>query len=193
MKEARQFSYVTKEIVENGSIEIHSTEEDMVKLSEVNLYNQYMKECRQKMRDLHILRGDYILINFLMVALFMFAKYTPILILPQKDSVFIRLVVEIIIATVYIFLCFISCLWKGELEFVPSLIMTIALLFIHSLFWILFVFNIIYLAIYRYKKGYLSKEIGYPLFYDIRIDRIRKKTYDVQRKQERKGEENESV
>ena len=65
MKEARQFSYVTKEIVENGSIEIHSTEEDMVKLSEVNLYNQYMKECREKMRELHILRGYYILINFL--------------------------------------------------------------------------------------------------------------------------------
>ena len=193
MNGPRQFDFVTKEIVENGSIEIHSTEEDMVKLSEVNLYNQYMKECRQKMRDLHILRGYYILINFLLVAIFMFEKYTPILILPQKDSVFIRLVVEIIIATVYIFLCFISCLWKGELEFVPSLIMTIALLFIHSLFWILFVFNIIYLAIYRYKKGYLSKEIGYPLFYDIRIDRIRKKTYDVQRKQERKGEQNENL
>ena len=65
MKEARQFSYVTKEIVENGSIEIHSTEEDMVKLSEVNLYNQYMKECRQKMRSLRILREYYLLIRSL--------------------------------------------------------------------------------------------------------------------------------
>ena len=183
MKEARQFSYVTKEIVEKGSIEIQSTEEDMVKLSEVNLYNQYVKECRQKMRDLYILRVYYLLLNVILVAIFMFEKYTPILILPQKDSVFIRLVIEIIIATVYIVLCFISCLWKGELEFVPSLIMTIVLLFIHSFFWILLAFNIVYLAIYRYKMGCLSQEIGYPLFYDIRIDRIRKKTYDVERKQ----------
>ena len=193
MKEARQFSYVTKEIVENGSIEIHSTEEDMVKLSEVNLYNQYMKECRQKMRELHILRGYYLLINFLMAVYFMIAKYTPILVLPQKDSVIVRFVVEIIIVGVYIFICFLFCLWKGELKLVFNFVMSIMLLFIHSLFWILFVFNVIYLIVYRNKQGCLSMEIGYPLFYDIRIDRIRKKTYDVERKQERKGEQNENL
>ena len=193
MKEARQFSYVTKEIVENGSIEIHSTEEDMVKLSEVNLYNQYMKECREKMRSLRILREYYLLINFFMTFLFMFYKYLPIMMEPQENIVFIRFTVEIIIVALYLLLCFWFCLWKGELEFIPNLIMTIVLLFIYSQFWILFAFNVIYLLIYKYKKGGLSEEMGYPLFYDIRIDRIRKKTYDVERKQERKGEENESV
>ena len=194
MNGPRQFDFVTKEIVENGSIEIHSTKEDMVKLSEVNIYNQYMRECRNKMRELHILRGYYLLLNFLMVVGFMFAKYTPILILPQKNAVIIRFIVEILIATVYIVLCFIFCLWKDELKLVPNIIMTIVLLFIYSSFWFLFANNIIFLVIYRYKAGYLSKEIGYPLFYDIRIDRIRKKTYDVQGKiGERKGEKNEDI
>ena len=187
MNGPRQFDFVTKEIVENGSIEIHSTKEDMVKLSEVNIYNQYMRECRNKMRELHILRGYYLLLNFLMVVGFMFAKYTPILILPQKNAVIIRFIVEILIATVYIVLCFIFCLWKGELKLVPNIIMTIVLLFIYSSFWFLFANNIIFLVIYRYKAGYLSKEIGYPLFYDIRIDRIRKKTYDVQGKKDNKA------
>ena len=194
MNEPRQFDFVTKEIIEKGSIEIHSTKEDMVKLSEVNIYNQYMRECRNKMRELHILRGYYLLLNFLMVVGFMFAKYTPILILPQKNAVIIRFIVEILIATVYIVLCFIFCLWKDELKLVPNIIMTIVLLFIYSSFWFLFANNIIFLVIYRYKAGYLSKEIGYPLFYDIRIDRIRKKTYDVQGKiGERKGEKNEDI
>ena len=110
MNGPRQFDFVTKEIIEKGSIEIHSTKEDMVKLSEVNIYNQYMRECRNKMRELHILRGYYLLLNFLMVVGFMFAKYTPILILPQKNAVIIRFIVEILIATVYIVLCFIFCI-----------------------------------------------------------------------------------
>ena len=193
MNEPRHFSYITKEIVENGSIEIYSTEEDMVKLSEVNLYNQYMKECRQKMRSLRILREYYLLINFFMTFLFMFYKYLPIMMEPQENIVFIIFTVEIIIVVLYLFLCFWFCLWKGELEFIPNLIMTIVLLFIYSQFWILFTFNIIYLLVYKYKKGGLSEEMGYPLFYDIRIDRIRKKTYDVERKQERKGERYEDI
>jgi len=183
MKEARQFSHITKEIVEKGSIEIYSTEEDMIKLSEINLYNQYMKECRQKMRDLHILRGYYFLINSLTIFLIMFNKYLPILMEPQEDSVIIRFIIEIMIVAVYLFLCFWFCLWKGGLELVPNLIMTIILLFICLAFGVLLAFNVIYLLIYKYKKGGLAEEIGYPLFYDIRIDRIRKKTYDVQRKE----------
>lgn len=182
MNEPRQFSYITKEIVEKGSIEIHSTEEDMVKFSEVNLYNEYMKECRQKMRELHILRNYYLLINIVMSIVLMIEKYTSILMLPQEKAVFIRFVIEIILVAAYIFINFVFCLWKGEMDFIPNVVITIPLLFIDSFFWILFVFNIIYCGIYRYKKGGLAEELGYPLFYDIRIDRIRKKTYDVQRK-----------
>ena len=104
MIEARQFSYITKEIVEKGSIEIHSTEEDMVKLSEVNIYNEYMKECRHKMRELFILRNYYLFVTSILSILFMFAKYTPILILPQEKEVFVRLIVEIILIVVYIFI-----------------------------------------------------------------------------------------
>ena len=182
MIEARQFSYITKEIVEKGSIEIHSTEEDMVKLSEVNIYNEYMKECRHKMRELFILRNYYLLVTSILSILFMLAKYTPILILPQEKEVFVRLIVEIILIVVYIFINFLFCLWKGEMDFIPNVIITIPLLFIAPLFWTLFVFNIVYCGVYRYKKGGITEEPGYPLFYDIQIDRIRKKTYDVQRK-----------
>ena len=179
MIEARQFSYITKEIVEKGSIEIHSTEEDMVKLSEVNIYNEYMKECRHKMRELFILRNYYLLVTSILSILFMLSKYTPILILPQEKEVFVRFIVEIILIVVYIFINFLFCLWKGEMDFIPNIIITIPLLFIAPLFWTLFVFNIVYCGVYRYKKGGITEEPGYPLFYDIQIDRIRKKTYDV--------------
>ena len=182
MNEPRKFSYVTREIIEKGSIEIHSTEEDMIKFSEVNLYNQYMKECRQKMRELLRLRNYYLLINIVMSIVLMIEKYTPILMNPQEKEVFIRLIIEIILVAVYIFINFVFCLWKGEMDFIPNVVITIPLLFVEPLFWALFTFNIIYCGIYRYKKGGLSEEPGYPLFYDIRIDRIRKKTYDVQRK-----------
>ena len=40
----RYFEHITEDIVKNGSIEIHSTKEDLEKISSVNLYNQYMKE-----------------------------------------------------------------------------------------------------------------------------------------------------
>lgn len=188
MNGPRHYSYITKEIVQNGNIEIYSTEEDMIKLSEVNLYNQYMKECRQKMRDLHLLSNYYLLINAILSFLFMMAKYTPILMEAQEKSVFIRFIVEIILVALYIFINFVFCLWKDKLDFIPNVVITIPLLFIAPLYWTLFIFNIVYCGFYRYRKGTLGEELGYPLFYDIRIDRIRKKTYDVKRKKEAEDE-----
>lgn len=190
MKEPRHFNYITSEIVKKGTIEIYSTEEDMIKLSEVNLYNQYMKECREKMRDLHLLSNIYLLINIILSLLFMMAKYTPILIEAQERSMFIRLIIEIVLVVLFIFINFVFCLWKEKLDFFPNVVIAIPLLFIDSLYWTLFIFDIVYCGIYRYKKGALGDEPGYPLFYDISVDRIRKKTYDVQRKKET---ENESI
>lgn len=179
MNGPRHFKYVTEEIVKNGCIEIHSTAEDMDKISQVNLYNQYMKECRQKMKDLRIMRNYYLLINICLTLIIMFAKYVPIVIEPQDTSVYVRFVINIIIVVTYLVVSFILCLWKGELDFWPNVLMVIALLFIDKLYWFQFAIDIIYCGVYQYVKGNLGMEPGYPLFYDIKIDRVRGKVYDT--------------
>lgn len=180
----RQFKYITEEIIKRGSIDIYSTKEDMDKLSHINLYNQYMKECRQTMKDLHRLRSYYLLINICLSLYFMFAKYVPIMIEPMDKSMFIRLIVEILLVVIHLATGFVSCLWKDELYFLPNVLITAVLLYILPLYWILLAINIVFCGVYRYKKGNLGMEPGYPLFYDIRIDRIRGKVYETKEKME---------
>ena len=182
MNGPRHFQYVTEEIVKSGCIEIHSTAEDMDKISQVHLYNQYMKECRQKMKDLHFWRNFYLIINILLTMDFMLTKYVPILLDSQSTSAYAKLIIDVIIVIIHLFICFLFCLWKGELDIIPNVLSTGALLFIDELFLIQLIFNLIFCGFYRYKKGSLGQEPGYPLFYDIRIDRVRGKVYDTRPK-----------
>ena len=179
MNGPRYFEYVTEDIVKNGCIEIYSTKEDMDKISQVHLYNQYMKECRQKMKDLHFWRNFYLIINILLTMDFMLTKYVPIMMESQGTSAYAKLVIDVIIVIIHLFICFLFCLWKGELDIIPNVLSTGALLFIDELFLIQLLFNLIFCGFYRYKKGSLGQEPGYPLFYDIRIDRVRGTVYDT--------------
>ena len=179
MNGPRYFEYVTEDIVKNGCIEIYSTKEDMDKISQVHLYNQYMKECRQKMKDLHFWRNFYLIINILLTMDFMLTKYVPIMMESQGTSAYTKLVIDVIIVIIHLFICFLFCLWKGELDIIPNVLSTGALLFIDELFLIQLLFNLIFCGFYRYKKGSLGQEPGYPLFYDIRIDRVRGTVYDT--------------
>ena len=91
MYEPRQFKYITKEIVKNGSIEIHSTPEDMEKLSHVNLYNQYMKECRAKMQELKYIRNIYLVANIFMIFSIMMLTFASEMMFAQDNKFFIKL------------------------------------------------------------------------------------------------------
>ncbi len=203
MNGPRHFKYITEEIVKNGCIEIHSTAEDMDKISQVNFYNQYMKECRQKMKDLHNMRNCYLLINICLMLIIMYDKYAPMMLEAQDASVYVKFVINIIIVVTYLVVNFIFCLWKGELDFWPNVLTTIALLFIDKFYWFQLAFNIVYCGVYRYKKGSLGMEPGYPLFYDIRIDRVRGKVYgtkvnppvypEIEKEQEMPEETNEGL
>lgn len=175
----RYFEHITEDIVKKGCIEIYSTAEDMEKISQVHLYNQYMNECRQKMKDLHAWRNFYLIVNILLTIDFMITKYLPIMLDSQGTSAYIKLVIDVIIVVAHLFVCFLFCMWKGELDFLPNVLSTAALLFIDELFLIQLIFNLIYCVFYRYKKGSLGEEPGYPLFYNIRIDRVRGKVYDT--------------
>ena len=175
MNGPRHFNYLTEDIIKSGTIEIYSTPEDLDKISSINLYNQYMKECRQKMMELRILRYNYLIVNICMIIVFMLAKYVPIMMEPQAKIFYIRLVLDILLVIIHLILGFIYCLWKDELEFLPNIVTTAVLLFVNYLFGFLLLTNIIFCGIYRYKKGYLGLEPGYPLFCDLRIERIRRK------------------
>ena len=179
----RYFEHITEDIVKNGSIEIHSTKEDLEKISSVNLYNQYMKECRQKMKSLYLMRNSYLLMDCILTLLFMFAKYFPIMIEVQDGRVYLKLVIDIVIVIVHIALSFIFCIWKSELEFWPNVFNSAVLVFIDKKYGILFLLNTVICIVYRYKKGNLGSEPGYPLFYDIRIGRVRGKIYNTDKKE----------
>ena len=183
MNGPRYFEYITEDIIKNGCIEIHSTKEDLEKISSINLYNQYMKECRQKMKSLHIMRNYYLLIDMVITLLFMIAKYVPIMMEAQNNRMYIRLVIDIVIVIVHLAVSFVFCLWKSELELWPNVINSAVLLLIDKWYWIVFFFNTVYCISYRYKKGNLGLEPGYPLFYDIRIDRVRGKVYNTGKKE----------
>ena len=180
----RHFEYITEEIKKRGSIEIYSTKEDMNKLTYVGLYNQYMKECRQIMKDLRKLRNVYVLINIYFSLYFMLIKYVQIMIEPMDKSMFIRLVVEILLVIIHLATSFVMCIWKDELDFLPNVLITAPLLYIGSIYWVLLITNIVFCGVYRYKKGNLGMEPAYPLFYDLRIDRVRGKVYERKEKLE---------
>ena len=179
MDEPKQYKYITKDIVKNGSIEIYSTPEDMEKLSEVNQYNQYMKECRIKMNELRILRNIYPLTNVFIMVCLMLLTYASDMMFVQDKAFFTKFLVSIFLIVAYAAVYFFLSFWRNELEFFPNVIMSALLLFIDLSFLVLLVINIGFCGVYRYKKGCLGEEIGYPLFYDLKVDRIRGKTYDT--------------
>lgn len=176
----KQYKYITKDVVKNGSMEIRSTPEDMEKLSEINEYNEYMKECRAKMNELRILRNSYLVINVFVIACLLLTTFASSMMFPQEKPFYIKFAISIILIVVYLVIYFIFSFWKNELEFFPNVLMTATFLYINIEFLILLILNIIICGMYRYKKGYLGEEPGYPLFYDIRIERIRGKVYDSQ-------------
>ena len=103
MNGPRHFNYLTEDIIKSGTIEIYSTPEDLDKISSINLYNQYMKECRQKMMELRILRYNYLIVNICMIIVFMLAKYVPIMMEPQAKIFYIRLVLDILLVIIHYF------------------------------------------------------------------------------------------
>lgn len=182
MDEPRQFKYITKEIVKEGSIEIHSTPEGMEKLTDVNLYNQYMKECRAKMQELKHIRNIYLVANIFVIFCIMMLTFASEMMFAQDNKFFIKFLVSIFLIVVYAAVYIYTSFWKNELEFFPNVLMTATFIFVDIKFLLLLIINIIICGLYRYKKGSLGAEFGYPLFYDIRIDRIRGKIYDTQMK-----------
>ena len=79
----------------------------------------------------------------------------------------------------YVGAYFVQSLLKDDLNFFLNVWTTASLLFIDLLFVNLLLFNIVYCGIYRYKRDKIIEELGYPLFCDIRIDRIRNDKYVV--------------
>lgn len=180
MDEPRQFKYITKEIVKEGCIEIHSTPEDMEKLTDVNLYNQYMKECRAKMQELKHIRNIYLVANIFMIFCIMMLTFASEMMFAQDHKFFIKFLTGIFIIVAYAAVYIYTSFWKNELEFFPNVLMTVAFLFVDIKFLFMVIVNIIICGLYRYKKGSLGLEMGYPLFYDIRVDRVRGKVYNTQ-------------
>lgn len=180
MDEPKQYKYITKEIIKNGSIEIRSTPEDMEKLSEVNEYNRYMKECRAKMQELKHLRNAYLAMNVFAIGCLMLTTFASSMMFVQDKQFWVKFFVSVFLIVVYAVIYFLFSFWKNELEFFPNVLMTATFLYINPDFLYLLILNIVFCGIYRYKKGCLGEEIGYPLFYDLRVDRIRGKTYDSQ-------------
>ena len=180
MDEPKQYKYITKEIIKNGSIEIRSTPEDMEKLSEVNEYNRYMKECRAKMQELRHLRNAYLAMNVFAIGCLMLTTFASSMMFVQDKQFWVKFFVSVFLIVVYAVIYFLFSFWKNELEFFPNVLMTATFLYINPDFLYLLILNIVFCGIYRYKKGCLGEEIGYPLFYDLRVDRIRGKTYDSQ-------------
>lgn len=178
MDEPKQYKYITKEIVKNGSIEIHSTPEDMEKLTEVNEYNRYMKECRAKMQELTKLRTIYLVVNIFVIVCIMLTTFASSMMFVQDKQFWIKFFISLFLIVVYAVIYFLFSFWKNELEFFPNVLMTATFLYINIEFLILLAINIGICGFYRYKKGCLGEEMGYPLFYDLRVDRIRGKTYD---------------
>lgn len=180
MDEPKQYKYITKEIIKNGSIEIRSTPEDMEKLSEVNEYNRYMKECRAKMQELKHLRNAYLAMNVFAIGCLMLTTFASSMMFVQDKQFWVKFFVSVFLIVVYAVIYFLFSFSKNELEFFPNVLMTATFLYINPDFLYLLILNIVFCGIYRYKKGCLGEEIGYPLFYDLRVDRIRGKTYDSQ-------------
>lgn len=180
MDEPKQYKFITKEIVKKGSIEIHSTPEDMEKLSEVNEYNRYMKECRAKMQELKHLRNTYLVVNVFAIVCLMLTTFASSMMFVQDKQFWVKFFVSVFLIVVYAVIYFLFSFWKNELEFFPNVLMTVTFLYINMDFLILLTINIVICGMYRYKKGCLGEEMGYPLFYDLKIDRIRGKTYDSQ-------------
>lgn len=178
MDSPKIYKYITEEIVKNGSTTIHSTKEDMEKLAEVNEYNRYMKECRAKMQELKILRNVYLAANVFIIVCLMLLTFASDMMFAQDNKFFKKILVSLLLIVVYGIVYFLFSFWKNELEFFPNVIMTAVLLYIDLMFFILLVLNILLCGLYRYKKGCLGEEMGYPLFYDIKVDRVRGKTYD---------------
>lgn len=172
MEGPKQYEFITEEIVKKGEVTIYSTEEDMRKFKEINEYNCYMKVCRAKMMELKQIRETYLLCDVIVVAALIFT-------LILKRAVFLeKTLMCIVLLSIYIVVCLILPLLKSELEIISNALITGLLLFIDWLFVILLVMNIVFCLIYRIKKGRLGEEWGYPLFYDLRIDRIRNRNYN---------------
>lgn len=89
MDESKKYKYITKEIIKEGSIEIRSTPEDMEKLTEVNQYNQYMKECRAKMQELKHLRDIYLATNAFMLVFIMLLTFASDMMFAQDNNFFL--------------------------------------------------------------------------------------------------------
>ena len=174
MEEPRQYEFITEEIVKKGEVTIYSTEEDMRKLKEINEYNRYMKVCRAKMMELKQIRDTHLLSNVIVIA-------TLIFILLLKRTVFLeKPLMCVLLFLGYIVVYLVFSFWKSKLDLISNVSASAVLLFIDWLFVFLLAMNIIFCVVYRYKKGCLGEEIGYPLFYDIRIDRIRNRNYVVE-------------
>lgn len=178
MEGPKQYEFITDEIVKKGVVTIYSTEEDMRKLKEINTYNEYMKLCRTKMMELKQLREMYLLINVIIIATLIFTLVFNLL-LTSTVSI-IKPLLCVIFLIIYVIVYMVFSFMKGELDLMPNVLAAVPLLFVDWLFVILLVFNLVFCLFYRYKKGSLGEEIGYPLFYDIRIDRIRNRNYVVE-------------
>lgn len=176
----RQYKYITKEIVKNGSIEIHSTKEDMEKLAEVKEYNYYMKECRSKMNDLRIIRNIYLIANVVVIFTLMLFTFFAEMMFSQGNEIIVKFIISMLLIIAYAVVYFIFSFWRNELEFLPNVLMTVPLLYISWWFLLVLLMDIFFCGYYRYSKGFLGEEMGYPLFYDLKVDRIRGKTYDSQ-------------
>lgn len=174
MEGPKQYEFITDEIVKKGVVTIYSTEEDMRKLKEINTYNEYMKLCRAKMMELKQLREMYLLINVIIIATLIFT-------LLLKSTVFLdKPLICVILLLIYVVVYMVFSFFRGELDLMSSVLAAVPLLFVDWLFAVLLVFDLAFCLFYRYKKGSLGEEIGYPLFYDIRIDRIRNRNYVVE-------------
>lgn len=171
MDSPNQYKYITEEIVKSGGVVIYSTEEDMKKLSEINAYNRYMDECRTKMQELKRLRDLHCLANIAII-------FATIFVLSIKEDVlYEKPLMCIAILLIYIIVYVAFSLMKNELDFILNMLMTASLLIINVMFAFLLVFNILICGVYRYKKGDLGEHWGYPLFYNLRVERVRNEKY----------------
>ena len=173
MEEPKQYKYITSEMVKEGMVTIRSTPEDMQKLKEINEYNRHMIICREKMQELKQFRDTYLLCNMIILATTTFCVFLV------KDVFVERTITSIGLLVIYIGVYLAFSLMRDDLNFFLNVLMTASLVFIDWYFVYLLIFNIIYCGIYWYKKGNIDEELGFPLFYDIRIDRIRNENYVV--------------
>lgn len=157
---------VPEEIIKVGSITIYSDSDTKI-VGEIKSHNDYMWECRTKMKYIKEIKYAYFFLNPLMIFILIFTQLNNILHSP---------VLAIIILVIYSVIYVKFVLFENDL-----LISTIAIsmfLFIDFRFAILLLADAILCYMYFRLEKPLKSQRSFPSFNDIQVKYVRGKISD---------------